>query len=105
MGPRPFGGEAVSRVAQRAIVDRQAATADASVEPVPEQGQTHYPSIEIASPVGRHCGPIRLTRRPVDGQGREPLRDFGEPDAKLLRDLDDGDPPKCGPLVATLIAA
>src|SRR3954451_1959327 len=94
----------VIRIAQRTILDRQAAAADAAGQAVAEQRQALDPVIKPPAPARPDRPPVFGGRNLISGQHSQRLFDLGKWDAELLSDLDDRYLPQHRAQIAPLIA-
>src|SRR3569623_513849 len=103
-GTRSLPAELVGRVAKRAVLERQAAAADAIAEPVAQALQQKDLVIDGVGPTGRESRPVLFGRRPSLRQAREAGADLGQRDADVLRNPDNGDSAQHLAVVAPLVA-
>ena len=84
--------EPVERIAQRAIFEREASTADATIELVTKARKPGDPVIKRRPPSRRHLVPVGGRRRTPFRQPAEGLLNRAQRNAKALRHFDHGDP-------------
>jgi hypothetical protein len=102
-GAGALAAERVVRVDELTVGQRQAATADAAGEAVPEVLQLADPVVEVgAPPRGQPC-PVGGSGIPVGRQPVERLLDAGERDADALGGADERHPAQHRALVAPLV--
>jgi len=102
---RAFGGQPIVAVEELALVERQAAAADAPGYAVAQALQLPDPMVEIGCPQPRDFHPVLPVGNVVGRQPRQHLADLGEWNADLLGDLDNRDAPQHVLAIAPLVAA
>src|SRR5687768_12451443 len=104
MGARAESGRLVLRIEQLALVDREAAAADARRQAPAERLEGRDAAVEVGAPALREALPVAAGRDAVLGQRRERLVDPLQRDSRRLAGLDERDPAEHRALVAALVA-
>ena len=91
-------------VQQLALVDREAAAADAGGQALAQGLQGLDACVEVVTPAARQALPVAPARRSARRQARECGADLDERDAGGSACLDERDPAKNGSVVAALVA-
>ena len=86
-------------------MQRQAAAADALAEAVAQALELSDPFVDTFAPLARQLDPVGSFRHAVPRQFGELGGDFGQRQANLLREHDEGDAPQHGARVAPVPGA
>ncbi len=103
-GASPLFGERVGRIDQLAALQRQATTADATVQVVAQALKDPDAGIKPVRPAGRDEAPVLRGRRPPCRQRPQSLGDLRERQTDFLCRADEGQTPKDVPTVAALVS-
>ncbi len=95
----------ITRISQRAIRQRQAATADAEIQLVPHPDRQLNPLFEHPFPHLADLQPIRLFRRAISRQVTKHLADLAQRKPEALSHLDEGEHTQLAPREASSISA
>src|SRR5881392_4466013 len=98
------GGCFVVGVEQVALVDREAAAADARRQAVAEGLESLDAGVEVVSPLVREALPVLAARRAPRGEAFERASDVGERHSRCSAGLDERDAAQDGAVVAALVA-
>src|SRR2546430_8924788 len=114
LGSRAVGSEVVGagaadsgfvvRVQQIALVDREAAAADAGREAVAEGEEIRDAAVEVVAPFVREAFPVLAARGAPRRQAVERVLDLGQLDAGGAAGLHERDPAEDGAVVTALVA-
>ena len=101
----PGLAEDVVGIAERTVLHGETTAADATAQLISQRRKAGDPFVKLAFPGLRQLLPILGSEGAVVGQHGEGIADFGQRHARLLGNLDDGNPPQYRPRIAPLIAA
>src|SRR6266581_7956709 len=104
MGARTALSGFVVWIQQVALVDREAAAADACRQAVAEGFQSLDAGVEVVAPLVREAFPVLPGRGTARREPRERGVDLGEGESSGAAGLDERDPPEHGSVVAALVA-
>src|SRR5215470_14841717 len=96
-------GRFVVGVQKVALVDREAAAADAGGQAVTQGLEGRDPCLEVLAPAVREALPVAAARRAVRGEAVEGVADLAERDPGGAACLDERDPPQDRALEAALV--
>jgi hypothetical protein len=104
VGTRTSLARLVVRVQQLAGVDREATAADAGREPVAKPLKRGNATVDVLAPTAGQPLPVAAGRGPVHRKRRKRRTNPFEGNSRGTSSLDQRDPPKHCPLVATLVS-